>query len=181
MPAVLHKAWQPQFLAPSPVYLDSSVTVAWLTSTDRLNPRAVQFVGEHLRAGVELQVSLLTVDETIWRLVRRQIASVLGLPARRVNAGVTLKNNPRMLASLLPVLRPAVASLIGVTSLVDGRSGSPRMILDSWLDRWNDISGVNDALHLSFAQFSGSKSLVTGDNDFATIGSLPMPLQIVQI
>lgn len=182
MPAVVHRSWQSgQFLAPAPVYLDASVTVGWLLSGDQLHARATSFVGDHLAAGRELQVSLLGVDETIFRLLRGLVASATGARPRAIQLGRELKKNPKLLSTFLPNIRQAIGYLTSWATLVDGAGATPHQILDSWLDRCGDVGGLHDAYHLGLAQYAGSKSFATGDADYKGLATLPTPLQIIQL
>lgn len=182
MAQVVHRNWQGgQFLAPAPVYLDSSVTVGWLTSGDRLHARATSFIGDHLAGQRELHVSMLTLDETIFIMLRGLVAQSRGVPVKSLNLGRELKQNQQLLSAFVPNIRLAIGYVLGWATLVDGRSGTARDVLDSWLDRCADVGGLHDAWHLSLAQHSGSKSLVTGDFDFRAVKSLPMPLHVITI
>jgi predicted nucleic acid-binding protein len=182
MVQVVHRTWQSgQFLAPAPVYLDSSVTVAWLTSMDRLHARATAFIGDHLTAQRELHVSMLALDETMYRLLKGLVAQSRGVPAKQINLGRELKQNQKMLSAFLPQLRLAVGYVLGWATLIDGQNATVRQVLDSWLDRCGDVGGPHDALHLSLAEHSGSNSIVTGDMDFRLLTQLPTALQVITI
>lgn len=182
MPQVVHRSWQSgQFLALEPIYLDASITVAWLTSGDRLHARATAFIGDHLAASRELQVSLLTVDETIFRLLRGLVAQSRGVAVGRIALGREMKQNPNLLRSFLPNLRLAVSYLTGWATLVGGGAGTPQQILDSWLDRCNDVGGLHDAKHLSLAEHSGANTFVTGDADYRNVAVLPTPMHVITL
>lgn len=181
MAQVVHKAWQPKFLAPPPVYLDASVTVAVLTPHDRLHARAAAFWADHIVAQHELQVSLLTLDETIFHLVRGLVAGAMGLHPNQIKLSSLLKQRRGMLAAHEQNVRLALAYLLAWVTVVDGRPSTPRAILDSWLDRFAQIDGVHDALHLGLAEHSGARSLATGDSDFLGIRSFPTPLHVVKL
>lgn len=181
MPSVVHRAWQSKFLVPEPVYLDSSVTVGVLTPHDRLHQRASAFWADHIAAGRELQVSLLTLDETILQLLRGQVAKAHGKNPNQIKLGILLKQQPRLLAAFAQNLRLAVQYVLAWTKLVGGAPTTADVIVESWLDRMNDVGGLHDALHLSFAEHGGAKSFATGDRDFAQIHVLPVPLQIVKL
>jgi predicted nucleic acid-binding protein len=178
---VIQRNWQGQFLAPGPVYLDSSVTVAWLRVGDAHHARAVQFTGDHFTAGVAMQVSLLTLDETLYRLAKDLIARAQGVAAGKVNPGLRMKQNPTLLATLAPKFRLAIGYVRAWATLVDARTASADDVLASWLDRCGDIGGLHDAWHLSIAEHSGARSLVTTDADFQTVATLPVPFQIIKL
>jgi predicted nucleic acid-binding protein len=179
---VVQRSWQSgQFLAPAPIYLDSSVTFAWMSSGDRLHARATTFIGDHLAAQRELHVSLLTLDETIWRLLRGLVAQSRSVPVKSISLGRELKQNPKLLSAFLPNIRLAVGYVIGWATLVNGGPTTAKGVLDSWLDRCDDVGGLHDALHLSLAQHSGSNSLVTVDLDFQSLKVLPKPMHVITI
>lgn len=182
MPAVVHRGWQSgQFLAPDPIYLDASVAVGWLTSADRLHARATAFIGDHLAAARRLQVSLLTVDETIYRLLRGLVAASRGVPAPRIALGYEMKRNQQLLSTFQPNIQQAVAYLTSWALLVDGRAASPEQIMNSWVDRFADVGGLHDAYHLSLAEHAGAQSFVTGDADFKQVKSLPTPMHVISL
>jgi len=182
VPAVVHRGWHSgQFLAPDPIYLDATITVGWLTSADRLHARATAFIGDHLAAGRRLQVSLLTVDETVFRLLRGLVAASRGVPPSRIALGQEMKRNQRLLATFQPNVQQAVAFLTSWASLVDGRASTVQQIMDSWIDRFADVGGLHDAYHLSLAEHSGAQSFVTGDADFKQVASLPTPMHVISL
>lgn len=182
MPKVVHRGWlSGQFLAPAPVYLDASVTVGWLTSADHLHARATSFIGDHLAAGRSLQVSLLTVDETVYRLLRGLVAASRGVPVSRIGLGNEMKRNPRVLSTFQPNIQQALAYLTSWASLVDGRAATVEQIMDSWIDRFTDVRGLHDAYHLSLAEHAGAQSFVTGDNDFKQVTNLPTPMHVITL
>jgi predicted nucleic acid-binding protein len=182
VPAVVHRAWQSgQFLAPAPIYLDATVTVGWLSTSDRLHARATSFIGDHLASQRELQVSLLTLDETIFRLLRGLVAQSRGAPVRTIALGREMKQNPQLLSAFVPNLRLAVGYILGWASLVGAGPTNARQILDSWLDRCSDVGGLHDALHLSLAEHSGSQTFATGDADFKALAKFPSALYVVQV
>lgn len=178
MPTVVHRNWQSPFLAPPPVYLDSSITVAWLTTADKFHQRATQFVGDHLVATHELQVSLLTLDETIWRLIRGLLAQKQ--PGVR-NPAAILKAQPRLLGSFQAPMKLAVGYVLGWASLTGASIVTPQQVVSSWLDRFVDIGAPHDAMHLSIAEHSGAKSIATCDSDFRAVRTLPVPMQILRV
>ncbi|MFA5786110.1 MAG: type II toxin-antitoxin system VapC family toxin [Actinomycetota bacterium] len=177
---VTHHIWQAPYVAPGPVYLDSSVVIALLTSGDRFHPRAVQFLGDHLIAHVELHVSLLAVDETIWRMARGMVAQAGGLPIKSVNLGILLKNNPSLLTPHLGKIRQAISYVLTWATLA-APACTAGDLLESWLDRLADIGGVHDAQHLALAQHLGSRTLVTADSDFRQVKALPFPLTVLTL
>lgn len=182
MPAVVHRGWHSgQFLAPDPIYLDASVTVAWLTTADRLHARATSFIGDHLAASRSLHVSLLTIDETIFRLLRGLVAASRGIPAQRISLGREMKQNPQLLGAFQPQLRLAVNYLTSWATLIDGRPATAQQVLDSWFDRFPDVCGLHDAYHLSLAEHSGARSFVTGDADFKRVQTLPTPMYVITL
>lgn len=181
MPPVIHRTWQSKFLAPAPIYLDATVTVAVLNSRDRLHTRASAFWADHIVAQRELLVSLLTLDETIFQVLRNLIAAAYGKNPNQIKVGMLLKQQPGLLAAHAQNLQLALHYVLGWTRLVDGTPATPEQILSSWLDRLNDINGVHDAWHLSLAEHSGAQSVVTGDRDFQRVKSFPVPLQIFKL
>ena len=92
-----------------------------------------------------------------------------------------MKRNPQLLATFQPNIKLAVAFLTAWATVVDGRSVSVEKILNSWLDRFADISGLHDAYHLSLAEHSGAQTFVTGDNDFKQVKSLPAPMYLITL
>jgi predicted nucleic acid-binding protein len=177
---VVHRSWQSgQFLAPAPIYLDASITVAWLTSADLLHARAAAFLADHLAASRELVVSLLTVDETIFRLLRGLVAQSRGQPIGRIALGREMKQNPNLLRAFLPNLRMAIGYLTAWATLTGSGTATPQQVLDSWLDRCNDVGGLHDAAHLSLAEHSGARTFVTGDGDVKRVTSLPVPMYVI--
>ena len=181
MPQVVHKTWRPKFLAPAPIYLDATVTVAVLTPRDRLHARASAFWADHVVAGHEMQVSLLTLDETIFHVVRGLVARAMNRHPNQIKLSQVLKQQPRALAAHAPNVRLAVNYLLGWTTLVGAGPAIARDILDSWMDRLSDIDGIHDALHLSLAEHSGASSIATGDGDFVGVKTLPFACQIVKL
>lgn len=182
MPAVVHRGWHSgQYLAPDPIYLDSSVTVGWLSSADRLHARATSFIGDHLSAGRTLQVSLLTVDETIYRVLRGLVAASRGVPASRIALGNEMKKNQQLLLTFQPNLQQAAQYLTTWASLVDGRPATVEQIMDSWIDRFADVGGLHDAYHLSLAEHSGALSFATGDADFKQVQNLPRAMHVISL
>ena len=157
------------------------MTVAWLATSDALHQRALQFTGEHITGGRELQVSLLTIDETIYQLLRGMIARHFGhTTPKRINPGMVMKQNPTLLAAFRPQIHMAISFLLAWGTLTDC-AATARQILDSWLERFDDIGGLHDALHLSLAEHSGARSLATGDADFRSVKALPTVLQIIKL
>lgn len=181
MEQVVHKTWQPKFLAPSPVYLDATITVAVLSPHDRLHGRAAAFWADHIVGEHELQVSLLTLDETIFQILRGLVARAFGKHPNQIKLSQLLKKQPGLLAAHEQNVRLALAYVLGWVTLVDGRPATPGAIVGSWLSRFRDIDGLHDALHLSLAEHSGAKSLATGDSDFLRIGKFPTPLQVIKL
>lgn len=178
---VVHRNWSSgQFLAPDPIYLDASVAVGWLSTTDRLHASATAFIGDHLAARRSLHVSLLAIDETIFRLLRALVAQSRGVPASRISLGAEMKRNPGLLAAFAPQLRLAVGYMTSWATLVDA-SATPTQVLDSWMDRCMDIGGLHDAYHLSLAEHCGARSIVTGDADFKRLSTLPTPMHIITL
>lgn len=182
MHAVVHRGWQSgQFLAPDPIYLDASVTVGWLSSADRLHARATSFIGDHLAAGRSLQVSLLGIDETVFRLLRGLVATSRGVPASRIALGNEMKRNQNLLSTFTPNIEQALTYLTSWADLVDGRPASVQHIMDSWMDRCADVCGLHDAYHLSLAEHAGAKSFATGDGDFKRLKNLPTSMYVISL
>lgn len=179
---VVHRLWQSgQFLAPPPIYLDATVTIGWLSSADRLHARAVSFIGDHLADQRELQVSVLTLDETLYRLLLGLVANSRGVAPKTISLGREMKQNPKLLSAFAGNLRLAVNYMKGWATIVGAGPTTAAQIVDSWLDRCNDIGGLHDALHLSLAEHGGAKTIVTGDKDFRTLKTLPTPMHVVEL
>jgi predicted nucleic acid-binding protein len=179
---VVHRLWQSgQFLAQSPIYLDATVTIGWLSSADRLHARAVSFIGDHLADQRELQVSVLTLDETMFRLLRGMVANSRGVSPRTISLGREMKQNPKLLSAFTGNLKLAVNYVKGWATIVGAGPTTAEQIVDSWLDRCHDISGLRDALHLSLAEHSGAKTFATGDKDFRTVKVLPTAMHVVEL
>ncbi len=177
----MHRNWQSgQFLAPEPVYLDATVTVGWLMSADRLHAQATSFIGDHLAASRELHVSLLGIDETVYRLLRGLVATAKGVSPGRVHLHHELKQNPQLLSTFEPNLRQAIGYLTSWAS-VQGVGSDPKPLLDSWCDRFHDVGGLHDAFHLALVEHCGSRSFATGDSDFRTVSQFPGPLHIISL
>lgn len=181
MPQVVHKTWKPKFLAPAPVYLDATVTVALLTPNDRLHARASAFWADHLVAQQELHVSLLTIDETIFQLVRGLVAHARGQHPNQIKLSLLLKQQSGLLAAHDQNIRLALAYLLSWATLVGDGAVTTQAILDSWLERMSDVGGIRDGWHLSMVEHCGARSLVTGDADFLRLQSFPTALQVVKI
>jgi predicted nucleic acid-binding protein len=182
MPSVVHKVWMPGYVSPAPIYLDSSVVLGWLRKRDRLYPRAIRFVGDHLAAKADLVVSFMVLDEVMWRLARTLMADALRVRIQDVNLTNILKRNPQGLRPIHSNLTQAVAYVLGWAALADDKGGATaQQVVDSWLDRLQDIGGMHDAYHLARAEHAGVKSLATGDRDFRSVKTLPFPLQIVEL
>jgi predicted nucleic acid-binding protein len=181
VPPVVHRTWQSKFLAPAPIYLDATVTVGVLSSQDRLHARASAFWADHIVAQREMLISLLTLDETIFQLLRNLIAAAYGKNPNQIKVAMLLKQQPGLLAAHSQNLQLAVQYILAWTKLVDGSPATVDRILDTWLDRFQDINGVRDAWHLSLAEHSGAQSLATGDSDFQRVKSSPTPLQIIKL
>ena len=182
MHSVVHRGWQSgQYLAPDPIYLDASVVVGWLTTADRLHARATSFIGDHLAASRTIQVSLLALDETIYRLLRGLVAAARGIPPSRVALGYEMKKNQQLLGTFQPNIQQALGYLAAWATVVDGRGAPVTQIVSSWLDRFTDVGGLHDAYHLSLAEHSGAHSFVTGDADFKTVGKLPTPMYVITL
>lgn len=177
MPQVRHRKWQSGFLAPGPVYLDSSVIVGFLKSQDRLHARSVAFVGDHLIGKVPLLVSLLGLDETIWILVRDMVRRAA--QNQRLDVAAELKKGPHVLQPHVPNVRKAVVHVRSWATLVDQVSASD--VMDSWLDRMADVGAVHDAQHLALAEHFGAKTLATGDTDFRRVTTLPFSFNVFEL
>lgn len=175
---VVHRRWSTPYLAQGPIYLDSSVVVGFLTSTDRFHSTAVQFIGDHVIANVQLNVSLLTIDEVMWRLAKGFVARGLGKRPNQVQLGKLVKRGPSVLAPYLPALRSAINQVTTWADLMSTQS-DPHLIIDRWFDRLLDVGGNHDALHLVLAQDFGAKTLVTTDADFQKLKKLPFPLEVL--
>jgi len=180
MPPVIHRTYQSPLLAPGPVYLDSSILVAFTTTHDRYYPRAVQFVGDHQVARVELQISVLGLDEALWRLARGMVARSRNIPIRQLDLGKLVKRGPSVLAPHLPQLRQAVTFMQTWATLV-APSSSPSQFVDSWLDRLSDIGGLHDAQHLALAEHTGARSFATTDRDYQQLTTLPFALMVYRL
>jgi predicted nucleic acid-binding protein len=180
MPTVIHRTYRSPILAPGPAYLDSSVLVAFAVSRDSFHGRAVQFVGDHQVARIELQISVLGLDETLWRLARGMVARARNIPVRQLDLGKLVKQGPAVLAPHLPQLRQAVAYMTTWARLT-APNCSPNQFVDSWLDRLSDIGGLHDAQHLAVAQHTGARSFVTTDRDYQQIRQLPFALHIYRL
>ena len=126
-------------------------------------------------------MSLLAVDETVYRLLRGLVAASRGVPASRIALGNEMKRNPQLLATFQPNIRKAIGYLTSWASLVDGRGSTVDAIMDSWIDRFTDVRGLHDAYHLSLAEHAGARSFVTGDADFKQITHLPTPMHVISI
>lgn len=181
MPVVIHRRWSPPILAPAPVYLDTSVVLGWLSKSDPLYPRAVQFIGDHLVAKVGLQVSLLVLDEMLWQLARRMVAKATGIRPEQVRLGQLLKRNPKYLATYLPGMKSAVDYVLTWANLVAAPPAKAKDVVESWFDRMGELGQIHDSLHVSLAQFAGAKSLATGDRGFRLLRTLPVAFQVVEL
>ena len=180
MPQVQHRSYRSPILAQGPAYLDSSVVVGFITTADRFHSQAVQFVGDHAVAGVQMQVSLLTIDETIWTMARGMVARALNKPVRSIALGSLLKRGPGVLAPHLPAMRQAI-HYVTTWAVLTQPSAPPDVVLDSWWDRLSDIGGVHDAKHLALAEHAGARSFITADNDYRQVKRLPFPLNIYKL
>jgi hypothetical protein len=92
-----------------------------------------------------------------------------------------MKQNPNLLRSFLPNLRMAIGYLTAWATLAGSGTATPQQVLDSWLDRCNDVSGLRDANHLSLAEHCGARTFVTGDADYKRVASLPVPMQVIML
>lgn len=132
-----------------------------------------------LRPG-ELQVSLLVIDETLFRILRGLVAASRNVPVKQVALGKELKQSPQLLASLTPNLKLAATYLTSWATLV-GTSMDVDKVLQSWFDRCLDIGGFHDAYHLSLAEHSGARSFVTVDADFKSVARLPVAMNVITL
>jgi predicted nucleic acid-binding protein len=182
MPAVNHASWSPGSVYAGPIYVDASVALAALVQTDRIHASATQFVIDNAAVNVELQVSLLCLDEVIYKLLQIYIASTLGVTRRQVSVGQTGKDHPSRVTAEMPKVEQAISSLLKVATVVDGRESPPTQILDEWL-AYERVHGFQrDAWHLAIAENAGSQTFVTGDRDFRRVlVTSRRPLSVVQI
>ncbi len=161
-------------LVPAPVYLDTSLVLAWVRRTDLNHTRSLQFISDHLVANRELYVSLLVLDETVWKLAQWEFASA------GASLALLLKQRPSLLSTRLPQLRQVVECLLGWAKLAEPGQPKAHQVLDTWFDRMADLGQIHDALHVSLAIHAGAKSLATADKGFRRL-STGVPLQLVEI
>jgi predicted nucleic acid-binding protein len=148
--------------------------LAWVRSKDQNHARVLQFITDHLVASRDLYVSLLVLDETIWKMAQWEFTRSGG------SLALLLKQQPALLATRLPQLRQVIEYLLGWAKLVEPGQAKAEQVLDTWIDRMKDLGQVHDALHVSLAIHGGAKSLATADKGFRRLPT-GVPLQLIEV
>lgn len=180
MPQITHRNWRPPFLAQGPVYVDSSIVVAHLTSADRFHAQALQFIGDHALGQVSLMTSLLTLDETIWRMMKGMASQAYGIPLKQLRLGTLVKKGPHVVAPFLPRIKAAIDHVTTWAPLADPMCSSQEL-WSAWFDRLSDVGGLHDACHLALTEKMKARSFVTADRDYRQVSRLPFALAIYYV
>jgi hypothetical protein len=146
-----------------------------VNSRDTNHARSAQFIADHLVGNCQLLVSLLVLDEAIWKIIQ------WALGGRGLALAPLLKRNPRLLAPQLPRVRQIIDYVLGWATLTGPGVGTHQVVLDDWFDRMADLGQVHDALHVALAVNSGARSLATADTGFRLLAGKGLPIQVIEV
>jgi len=170
--------WRPGTIAPSPVYFDASFLVISFVSNDVRYQRVTTLMADLLVQGAEIQLSQLTISESLWALAGISYKEINHLPGKapwgpqhfyRNVEKIYQAHRPRMNA-IHDMIRDWSSAGVRIRVLPNDVDALQQVsqATSSYMYRFKMASA--DAAHLATAELE-AKSLVTADRGFQTAGA----------
>ena len=164
-----------------PVYMDASILVGSLISSHPLYGKCATLIGELLAENVEITLSMVAVDESIWIMAKLAYCDIHHHPPSGVhwNPGIYHKNRERIFqshGSWIEAVRDAVKDWASAGARIDIVPRTRDMFEDALdlVTRYMREVKLTpaDAIHLALAQ-KHAKSFLTADSDFDEVRQNP--------
>jgi predicted nucleic acid-binding protein len=163
MPARVSKFAAGTALPPT-IYVDANIIVASVTPTDRWHRIASTFFLETLKQKCKLWISTLTLDESLYNIIRL------------LHAGANVQYNPKNgahNAKYAPHAQALTNRLFAVSSTELYVPKDPKKVVDRAMEALNAQQlAPRDSFHLAHALEGGIEAFATLDSDF---DNLPLP------
>jgi predicted nucleic acid-binding protein len=156
-----------------PVYMDANILVGSLISKHPLYGKCVNVLGELLADKVEIMLSMVTVDESIWIIAKLAYCDIYNQPwSSHWNAGIYKKQRERIFRtrdSWINSVKVAIEDWTNAGARID--------VVPKTRDLFEDVLDLipvymkevkltpADAIHLAIAQ-KHARSFLTADSDF---------------
>jgi predicted nucleic acid-binding protein len=173
-----YSAWQSGTPVASPAYLDANVLVGAVVRGHPLYRITAQLTGELLASGVQILVSVLTVEESFWAMARLSFYELTG---QRVTAGTHFSESVyrRHLSRIFQehgARMDAVTRALrdwsdaGITVEVVPKTKTAFLSASAATPKYMRQFGLTpaDAAHLAIAE-AHANSFVTADRKFRTV------------
>lgn len=172
-----------------PVYMDANILVGSLISNHPLYGKCINMTGKLLADKVEIMLSVLSVNESIWAIAKLAYCELYKHKPKKVTWNKNIYQNQRTkifqsYASWIDSVRKAVEDWKNAGAKID--------IVPNTRDVFEDVLGLipvymkevklttGDAIHLALAQ-KHARSFLTADSDFEEVRQNPPAGDLVVI
>jgi len=161
----------------SPVYMDANILVGSLISNHPLYGKCIDMTGKLLADKVEIMLSMLSVNESIWAIAKLAYCEIYKHPARKVTWNKKIYENQRT-----KIFQSYESWIDSVRKAVEDwtNAGAKIEVVPNTRDVFEDVLGLipvymkemklttGDAIHLALAQ-KYARSFLTADSDFEEV------------
>jgi predicted nucleic acid-binding protein len=180
--------WVQELDMDEPVYMDANILVGSLISNHPLYGKCVNLTGKLLADKVEIMISVLSVNESIWAIAKLAYCDIYGHPPRvNWNKGIYKNQRERIFQShegWINSVRDAIKDWTNAGARIDVVPQSREAfkdILDIIPVYMKDVKLTPaDAVHLAIAQ-KHARSFLTADSDFDEVRQNPPAGDLVVI
>lgn len=172
-----------------PVYMDANILVGSLIRNHPLYGKCINMTGKLLADRVEIMLSVLSVNESIWAIAKLAYCELYKHPPKKVTWNKNIYQNQRTkifqsYESWIDSVRKAVEDWTNAGAKID--------VVPNTRDVFEDVLGLipvymkevklttADAIHLALAQ-KYARSFLTADSDFEEVRQNPPAGDLVVI
>jgi predicted nucleic acid-binding protein len=181
------RTWQPGDPVASPAYLDAGFLAAALIRKDARYANASRLLAELLVNQTELVVSLLTLTEALWAVVKLSYCEMMKQPPgahfnpeifRRHHANLVARYGDRF-DLIGDLIRDLLVAGVPVSLAPTDMANFQEMAMGVG-DHMRSLGFASaDAAHLALAQ-ANARSLITTDTEFRKVADEPLDILLIQ-
>ena len=181
------RIWQPGDAVVSPAYLDAGFVAAALIRRDTRYAKASSLLGELLANQTELVVSLLTLTEAVWAVVKLSYCELMKQPSgAHFNPEIYRRHHENLIARfgdrfdlVGDFIRDLARDGVPITFAPDEMGGFQQLAarLPDQMREFRFASA--DAAHFALAQ-ARARTLITTDSDFQRAADDDLEIVLIQ-
>jgi predicted nucleic acid-binding protein len=159
---------------PPQVYCDANFLVSFYEPNHQWHKKASTLLIELTSQKVEIQVSVLAIDEALCQILILTYEYKNGTGSWKRNK--PLKNDPNVCKQFYPELNTFVRNLWRLPNLrlIEGPTPAFDIVEDSLKNIMSYSLAPRDAFHLAILKAIGLKMILTNDSDFDRVHDLPI-------